>query len=284
MINEPLPPLVLIRPAPNRALNKVFMEGVPDDVTRRVTGDDGEFGLTVPALFRILAAPEAPAVFPRAPKAGDPLWASCQYWYPLIHMLRYSLGWARLDMGLWWWHQEGKPRNDPRLRILADIYDHDGYLDAFCAWLWVGSGATPGSHGFDQFGWSDSGGKVPANPAWIERQLRDLRTSGLPGTEGGDFDSLHLSGHGSLPLEGRQGGFLHFHSDEKQRRAVVVFENMIGWYHGLSDLDSYLPSIKGQSWYVDVFVKPVGWLGTYRRSRATGLWFSGQHRFHTPGT
>ena len=64
----------------------------------------------------------------------------------------------------------------------------------------------------------------------------------------------------------------------------MVLENMIGWYHELSNVEGYLPTLKNQSWYVDVFVKPVGWLGTFRRSRATGLWFSGQHRFHTPGT
>ena len=155
-------------------------------------------------------------MFPRAPKSGDPLWASCQYWYPLIHVLRYSLGWARLDKGLWWWHQQGKPRNDPRLRIMADIYDHDGYLDTLSAWLWVGDVATPGSYGFEQFRWRDSGEKVPADRAWIERQLQDLRQSELSGSADGNWDPLHLSGHGSLPLEGRQGGFLHFHSDETQ--------------------------------------------------------------------
>jgi hypothetical protein len=235
-------------------------------------------------MFKILATPEAPAVFPRAPKAGEPLWVSFNYWYPLVHMSRYSLGWARVDKGLWWWHEQGKPRDDPRLRILADIYDADGYLDGFCAWLWKGQGGVPSTYEFEQFGWRHTGDEIPADPQWIETQLRLLRQSGLPGTSEGSWDPLHLSGHTHLPLGGRQGGFFHLHSDLDDRRAVVVFDNMLGWYRGLSDVESYLPKLKGQSWYIEVFVKPVGWLGTYRRSRTTGLWFSGRHRFHVPGT
>ena len=67
------------------------------------------------------------------------------------------------------------------------------------------------------------------------------------------------------------------------KRNGALFDNMIGWYRGLSDAEGYLPKLKNRSWYIDVFVKPVGWLGTYRRSRVTKLWFSGRHRFHTPG-
>jgi hypothetical protein len=34
---------------------------------------------------------------------------------------------------------------------------------------------------------------------------------------------------------------------------------------------------------VDVFVRQIGFVGTYRRSRDTGLWFAGQHRYHAVG-
>lgn len=149
-MSEPLPRLVLVRPAPDRILHKAFLDDVPWEVAHQVAGEDVELGTAIPAIFRILAAPDAPAVFPQAPKKGDPLWVSLQYWYPLIQMLRYSLGWARLDKGLWWWYQENKPRTDPRLRILDDIYEGDGYLDGFCAWLWRGQGGIPTSYAFEQ--------------------------------------------------------------------------------------------------------------------------------------
>ena len=226
-MTEALPPLVLVRSAPDRTLHKAFLEKTPWDIVTQVTGDDVELGTAIPTIFRMLAAPEAPAVFPRAPKPGDPLWASLQYWYPLIHMLRFSLGWARPDKGLWWWYQENKPRTDPRLRVLADVYDRDGHLDGFCAWLWKGQGGVPSPFGFEELGWHDSGDRVAADPQWIEDQLRRVRESGLPGTSEGGWDPLHLSGHCHVPLGGRQGGFFHLHTDETQRRAVRQHDRLV---------------------------------------------------------
>lgn len=44
-----------------------------------------------------------------------------------------------------------------------------------------------------------------------------------------------------------------------------------------------LPSLGTGSWHVDVVVKPMGWLGTFRRSWVTGLWFQGRHLIHAAG-
>ena len=59
---------------------------------------------------------------------------------------------------------------------------------------------------------------------------------------------------------------------------------MIGWYRALAEMGARLPHLEERSWHVDIVVKPVGSLGTYRQSRATGLWFSGPHRLHLVGT
>jgi hypothetical protein len=40
---------------------------------------------------------------------------------------------------------------------------------------------------------------------------------------------------------------------------------MLGWYHGLNDVEGYLPTLKNQSWHVEVFVKPVGWASARAR-------------------
>jgi hypothetical protein len=45
-------------------------------------------------------------------------------------------------------------------------------------------------------------------------------------------------------------------------------------------LDSITPE---PSWRVDVVCQPLGWLGTFRRSRRSGLWFTGRHRWHELG-
>jgi hypothetical protein len=36
-------------------------------------------------------------------------------------------------------------------------------------------------------------------------------------------------------------------------------------------------------WTVDVVVEPWGWLGTFRRSPVTGLWYQGRHGVHLAG-
>jgi hypothetical protein len=58
---------------------------------------------------------------------------------------------------------------------------------------------------------------------------------------------------------------------------------MVGWYRALVEAGSTLPQVEQRSWHVDVYARPVGHLGTYRRSRISGLWFSGPHRYHDPG-
>ncbi|MFD1574263.1 hypothetical protein ACFSEO_08975 [Agromyces cerinus subsp. nitratus] len=68
-----------------------------------------------------------------------------------------------------------------------------------------------------------------------------------------------------------------------ERTAVYAAESALGWYRGLVELGAGLPLKPNASWRVEVFVRPIGFLGTYRRSRSTGLWFSGQHRYHSVG-
>jgi hypothetical protein len=60
---------------------------------------------------------------------------------------------------------------------------------------------------------------------------------------------------------------------------------MDAWYFDLADKAVTLPPPGGShlSWFVDVYVRPVGHLGTYRRSTTTGLWYSGQHGIHMQG-
>ena len=68
-MSDSLPPLVLVRTAPNKTVNKVY-EHLIDP---RIIGDDEPLGDAVPRLFRILASPDAPVIYPRAPKPADPL-------------------------------------------------------------------------------------------------------------------------------------------------------------------------------------------------------------------
>jgi hypothetical protein len=87
-----------------------------------------------------------------------------------------------------------------------------------------------------------------------------------------------------MPLEEPEATVFLLRSAEKERRAVLMADSMIGWYRALALQGGALPALGERSWHVDVVVRTVGWLGTYRRSRVSGLWFAGPHRFHIHGT
>ncbi len=62
-------------------------------------GEQIEWGLAIPWAFRALAAPDADNVMLEPPRPGDEIHTATAYWCPLVHLLVYSLGWRRPDLG-----------------------------------------------------------------------------------------------------------------------------------------------------------------------------------------
>jgi len=62
---------------------------------------------------------------------------------------------------------------------------------------------------------------------------------------------------------------------------ALVLNGYSGWYRHL--LDSGPGNPAGRSRRIDVIVRPLGWLGTYRCSRTTELWFRCRHHLHLLG-
>lgn len=300
-VPNPAPALVTETPnedcdAPNASFARSFIvarASYPGDIDRaefedeyRVLGGQYEWNFATPWLYRVLASPRSGEKLPEVPRRGSPHELSFGYWTCLLHMLIYSLGWVRPDLGLEWWYDNGKPiDDDPRLRLLSEIWDADGQLDWFGAWLWTspyrGYGAV---HTMTELcGYEPNPRVNHVDARWTAAELRSAAESGIcyPGLG----DALHLTGHTIGPVETGQSerGTL-LRTGRYERRATLLLDSMIGWYANLAQQGNDLPDIGHRSWQVDVVVKPVGWLGTYRRSRATGLWFSGQHRYHLPGT
>lgn len=220
-----------------------------------------------------------------APRPGDDLVAAAAYWCPLVHLLVYSLGWDRPDIGLRWWYDARKPTDDPRLRLIADVWGADGQLDWFAAWLWTdGAAAGVGRLAVDDASDSKGGTPVDVDRRWINDQRRAAEAWGGHSPLTGGSDPLHLSSHWQGPMRESPSPSLLLRSHPTERRAALVLDSMVGWYRELHRQMQELPSITGRSWHVDVFVKPVGWLGTYRRSLETGRCFAGRHRFHSVGS
>jgi hypothetical protein len=153
------------------------------------------------------------------------------------------------------------------------------------AWLWRSQVEFLGDehltalcgYEFDEIG-------LEVDPTWIDLQTRAAEMSGIANPLTGGSDPLHLSAHVGGPVEPWTYQPMLLRSRRQERRAVLVIDGMLGWYRALATLGATLPDIGQRSWRVDVVVRPVGWLGTYRRSRVTGLWFAGRHRFHHRGT
>ncbi|MDQ6798497.1 MAG: hypothetical protein M3011_10865 [Actinomycetota bacterium] len=259
-------------------------QGLPDDAT----GEQYEWGYPIPWMFRALASPLTNERMPAAPQRGDDTYAATGYWASLLHLLCYSFGWARPDRGLHWWFEAGKPtEDDPRLQLLSELWDADGQLNWFAAQL---SSMTTAMNTFplatlaEVTGYRDTRAGDSFGRAWIESQRSAAAASGIPSPiSDSSADPLHLSYHCSGPLQEPVGKPVLLRSDNDRRQAVLRLDSMVGWYRALVEQGATLPELPGRSWHVDVVVRPVGWLGTYRLSRSTGLWFAGRHRFHTPG-
>ncbi len=260
------------------------------DVPRWIHGDPlGEYGLdavggdphwchAVPAIFRYLASPETERL-PRPPSLKDDWDAQLGYWTAIVHVLVYSFGWAYPSHGLLAWRDLGRPTTgDPRFELLGQ-YEQDGLLDLL---IWS---LLEEDHLFSELRalLADTTGYERSRPPIeVDRDWHD-RVSQFGSYVETAPHSTHLNTHCLGPLQGPGYRADLIIGDDEQRRAVLVTDSMVGWYRELARLGSRLPKHRGRAWRVDVVVRPAGYLGSFRRSWETGMWFSGEHRYHTLG-
>jgi hypothetical protein len=157
-------------------------------------------------------------------------------------------------------------------------------LDLFAAWLWSGATLNAVECLGDLTGYRHDGTPVDVPREWMAEQDRAGEALGMLSPYGGGTDPLHLSFHSCGPIEAPSGEPLLLRGSRSDRRAVLILDAMRGWYRALIEQGATLPDGGDRSWRIDVVVRPIGTLGTYRRSRETGLWFAGRHRLHTRGT
>lgn len=251
----------------------------------------------VPLPYRAIASPWAAPVMPDAPnnvEAGDG-WFEHRlgYYATLQSFLTYSFGWTRPDKGLLWWITDGKPRVDSRFALIADTWDADGTLIGYLAWLSTRGGVGMAEETLGQWAGETDQSELDLDTTWA-RQIRTALDSD-PWNSGSDPFHLGAGWHISAPS--RSSGLWETTGaddppksarlvaiNDVSRTATFVCDTVLGWYLGLTLLANELPPLaRERNWSVDVFVRPIGFMGTYRRSRATGLWFAGQHRYHAVG-
>ena len=249
----------------------------------------------VPRLHRVLANPRGNETFCAQPPNDAPHQDFIAYWFPALYLLIFSFGWSRPDLGLKWWVQKGRPLEDKRMKLLRLVWDRNEQLDLLAAWLWSQPHLLSDCRALmlGSAGASMPGPVQPIDPGadwWsgFHERFKDPYAVGNQAAMASDpfhggTDPLHLSGHICAPLDKPRGKHVLVRGDEGSRRAILTVEEMCGWYALLTSAAASLPDLGDRSWRVEVFCKPVGWLGSFRRSRKTGIWFSGRHRYHEVG-
>ncbi len=256
-----------------------------DPISTELLGDSGPWVWALPTLVQALNDPRGPWSPPPAPwtpgaRQGDALANAIAYWAPLTTLSWGLLGWARPDLGVQRWVAAGRPTDGPQLMVLDRWWGEDALALA----AWMQSSEYPQGYsrtihertGTGAFATPDTA-PVRARPEWHNM------------LDGGDALHLghvldHLLGPGVSPEGPQPGRLVHDRPTSSHRDAHLVLDTYCGWYGSLARLGADLPSRPdGRSWRLHVTVKPLGFLGTYRRSRQTGRWFAGRHEHHSFG-
>jgi len=250
------------------------------EAATREVGGQWDWCWAIPAPYRVLAAPNAWLPMPAAPRPNEDFMRSLGYWACLQSFLTFSFAWTRHDRGLLWWYGEGMPVEDPRFRLLRDVWHADGMLERYLEWVIDGHHVSEPLRGhalaIDEL-------PVRLSAEW-NRRVEVVRQEDLTdSTVGRTPHGKHLEGGGHIAgpaMRVENSDSVLFRSSSG---ALLSVSSVPGWYADLTRLGNAAQGMARTSVRVDVLVKPIGFMGTFRRSRTTGLWFTGARRYHSVG-
>jgi len=238
-------------------------------------GDDAPWHFWTPEIIRRIAGTATCAMPPLTEDLEAPLALCVNAWGPLLPLLHFHLGWQRIDHGLARWAALGFDTfDDPTLTAIVEQWGR----------------ALPTA-----VRWSVSDGhSYHTDDETVPPSLPPMDTSWRgPGPDGLHLDShqtlRHAGNHWNaaylLPEAGDRATDLHV---EKRRigdgHFALILPTYLGWYRALEEIGngfSLLPT--GRSWRFDITIARIGFLGTFRRSRMSGRWFTGRHKAHSLG-
>lgn len=211
----------------------------------RVFGDSLEWAKYLPRAWRICGDAVPDAYFPSHLSLDDHLrWGSKgpAVFTAYLHLMRYRLGWNRPGRGFLTWTESGMHDREPVLDFMG-LLKGDG-LSWLIGWLLGNESKRDPSQPCSDFG------PYP--------RLSDVG------------DSLHLAGHswGPSHFDARdtftEPRMQLLEPRSSWRGSTLLSETYSGWWDQLMRPSSPMKAA------VDVVVKPIGWMGTYRISPVTG--------------
>lgn len=258
---------------------------VPSEVPDSWLVGDAKFCRFIPLVHLALAAGEAPVPFPRLGR-DDSARTVIPYWQAGLYLATYLLGWSDPGAGFKRWYELGQPTTDPRLELLQNAWNDKGQLALLALHCWRRAhhfGGPIGPDGGATMNSSERDPKEFLGEGWLRSVLEQFPGYRMP-YEGGDpyhggTNPLHLGSNYAWVQP--QTSVALF--DPDSRRASLTLDRFDEVYLALHQLSAKLPTLGDRSWSVDVFVRPLGWLGTFRQSRDTKLWFQGAHSIHLLG-
>ncbi len=247
--------------------------------------DEGPWSHWVPLAWQAAADPDGKRELPQPPPPAE-LAATIAYWTPLLHLACYGLGWPSPARGLARWWAAGMAADDPGLAVVRRWWGPA--LPDFLAFA-----QQPGTLSFTgAIDYATTARTLHDDPvtdlplaSHLQAEVRRRQSDPLwQQVWAGGGDPLHL-GHALSPIrpEDSQSGRVVRLAIEKPGRAVLTTNRYDGWYASLVQRGNALPPLSSGSWRVSVFCLPIGYLGTYRRSRVSGRWFASRHRHHELG-
>lgn len=182
-----------------------------------------------------------------------------------LHILLYRLGWRFIGLGLQ--QARNKDFHDPAISLVHQML---GPYELHLA-QWTNDQGFVGSI-------------LQGDP--LLHELSKERNYFLAG----GYDPLHLHVHLNGPIEnvfeenkGAKPAELHLVGSDPatgEPRAILEIEQYACWYSELARLGKFVGRANGS---VDVYCKPVGWLGTYRLSPRTSVWHATSEEVHRFG-
>ena len=260
---------------------------IPSSPNPAYVGQPGRTFL-IRQLHAALADPTERTSLPALPPKSAAREDSCAYWEAALYLTTYLLGWRNHAAGLVWFYERNlNPGGDALLALLREVWNSEGQLDLFAAWVCSSDFAVDAG----PYLWTP--GKNPLHPS-AQEQMSTAWLADYSAKEGalvarhphnprtGGTNPLHL-GHafqaGAVDLD----VVSWFSTSEDQRRATLLVDRMPGWYLGLAMAADGLPTSGDELWSVDVVAKPTGWLGTFTRSPTSGCWHATSEAVHLAG-